>query len=281
LHIVIVTGPSGSGKTSALHALEDMGYYAVDNLPVPLLTQFVDLLDKAQEASRAAVVIDARSGRRIKEHDQIFSGLRELGHELEVLFLDAPDNVLVRRFSETRRKHPLNPDDLPRGIKAERELLEGLRQEARVVIDTGPHTAHKLKGLIWKRYGSPAGDMAITLASFGFKKGVPHEADMVFDVRFLPNPYFEDELTALPGTDSRVKAYVFAGEEAEAFLEKTVDLIAYLVPLYVKEGKAYLTVATGCTGGRHRSVAVTEALRERLSERGITVSVRHRDVDRT
>ena len=281
MHIVIVTGPSGSGKTSALHALEDMGFYAVDNLPVPLLTQFVDLLDKAQEASRAAVVIDARSGRRIKEHDQIFAGLRELGHELEVLFLDAPDNVLVRRFSETRRKHPINPDDLPEGIKAERELLEGLRQEARMIIDTGPLTAHKLKGLIWKRYSRPEGELAITLTSFGFKKGVPAEADMVFDVRFLPNPYFEPELTALPGTDSRVKAYVFTGDEAESFLEKTVDLIAYLVPLYVKEGKAYLTVATGCTGGRHRSVAVTEALRERLKERGITASVRHRDVNRT
>lgn len=280
MNVVIVTGPSGSGKTSALHALEDMGFYAVDNLPLPLLATFVDLLYKGQEASRAALVIDARSGTHIKEHHRIFSELKEQSHQLEVLFLEAPDSVLVRRFSETRRKHPLAPDDLLSGIKAERSLLESLRAEARTVIDTGPLNVHQLKRLIWERYGTLHGEMAVTLQSFGYKNGLPPEADIVLDVRFLPNPYFEPALAPLPGNDSRVAAYVLENTEAEAFLEKTVDLLTYLVPLYVREGKAYLTLATGCTGGRHRSVAITEALRERLKEKGIKASVRHRDVGR-
>ncbi len=276
MKIVVVTGLSGSGKSAALHALEDIGYYAVDNLPLPLLPKLVDLIHQTQETDHAALVVDARSGEFIQEYEVHFESLRSAGHEVEVVFLEAPQEVLVRRFSETRRRHPLDRNDVISGIKAEKALLAGLKEESREIIDTGSLNPHDLKRLIWERYGESG--MSLVLISFGFKYGVPLEANTVFDVRFLPNPYFDRKLTDLPGTDTRVAKYVLGSEEAEGFLQRIEDLLEFMLPLYSREGKTCLTVATGCTGGRHRSVAVTECLRTRLSSKGIKASVRHRDI---
>ncbi len=279
MNILIVTGPSGSGKTAALHALEDIGFYAVDNLPLPLLPTFVDLLQKTGEASKTAIVVDARSGDLIKEAPDVFDGVRNAGHELEVLFLGSSIDVLLRRFSETRRRHPLPGGTLSETIEAERKLLEPLRRYTASLIDTSELTPHDLKRLIWERYGAGDRGLAVTIESFGFRKGVPAEADMLLDVRFLPNPYFVDELSALPGTDRRVADYVLSSPDAEQFLEKVTDLLNFLLPRYASEGKRYFTIAVGCTGGRHRSVAVATAMVQALGDRGITAGLRHRDLD--
>jgi len=278
MKIVVVTGLSGSGKTAALHALEDIGYYSVDNLPLPLLPRLVALIHQTQETDRAALVVDARSGEFIQDHHATFESLRESGHSVEVLFLEAANKVLLRRFSETRRRHPLDQHDVIAGIKAEKKLLEGLKEEAKEIINTGELNPHDLKRLIWDRYGEQRSEMSITLLSFGFKHGAPVEANIVFDVRFLPNPYFDPQLGNLPGTDTRVAKYVLEQQETKGFLEHAEALLTYLVPLYAKEGKTYLTIAIGCTGGRHRSVAVTEQLQKRLSADGVNASVRHRDI---
>lgn len=278
MKIVVVTGLSGSGKSAALNALEDLGFYAVDNLPLPLLPQFVDLIDRTQETNRAALVVDARSGDFIRNNKSYFADLRDAGHVVDILFLTAPDEVLVRRYSETRRRHPLDRHDLRTGIKAEKQLLTDLHDQAGEVIDTGELTTHDLKRLIWDHYDRTDGQLSVTLISFGFKHHLPQEADIVFDVRFLPNPYFVRDLNPLPGTDRRVAAHVLDNAEAQGFLTRSMDLLTYLVPLYRKEGKTYLTVATGCTGGQHRSVAVTEKLKTLLSEQEIQASVRHRDL---
>ncbi len=278
MKIVVVTGLSGSGKSAALHALEDIGYYSVDNLPLPLLPRLVALIHQTQETDRAALVVDARSGEFIQDHHSIFESLRENGHSVEVLFLEASNKVLLRRFSETRRRHPLAENDVIAGIKAEKKLLEDLREEAKEIINTGELNPHDLKRLIWDRYGEQRSEMSITLLSFGFKHGAPVEANIVFDVRFLPNPYFDPQLGNLPGTDARVAKYVLEQQETKGFLEHAKALLTYLVPLYAKEGKTYLTIAVGCTGGRHRSVAVTEQLQKQLSAEGVNASVRHRDI---
>ena len=279
MNILIVTGPSGSGKTAALHALEDIGFYAVDNLPLPLLPTFVDLLEKTGEASKAAIVVDSRSGDLIKDAPEVFDRVRRANHDLEVLFLESSNDVLLRRFSETRRRHPLAGEDLTEMIGAERRLLEPLRQYTSQVIDTSDLTPHDLKRLIWERYGAGDRGLSVTLESFGFRKGVPPAVDMVLDVRFLPNPYFVEDLSALPGTDRRVADYVLSSPEAEVFLKKITDLLDFLIPLYTREGKRYLTIGVGCTGGRHRSVAVATAIARALSGRGIKAGLRHRDLD--
>lgn len=278
MKIVMVTGLSGSGKSAALHALEDIGYYAVDNLPLPLLPRLVKLIAQTQETDHAALVVDARSGEFIQNPRVVFDALRADGHEIEVLFLDASREVLVRRFSETRRRHPLAQDDVVGGIRAERKLLAPLKEEAVDVIDTDKMNPHDLKRRIWERYGGKKEEMSVNLLSFGFKYGLPAEANIVLDVRFLPNPYFDPSLTDLPGTDARVASYVLENEESKGFLERAETLLSYLIPLYSKEGKTYLTVATGCTGGRHRSVAITEQLQALLKSSGVAASVRHRDI---
>src|SRR5579883_2188741 len=213
MRIVIITGVSGAGKSTALHALEDVGYYCVDNLPLPLLGRFVELLSHAAEARKSALVVDARAGDFLQGHREAFASLRAAGHDLEVLFLDASDEVLVRRYSETRRRHPLGGDDLRHGILLEREILSGLREEASAVVDTGNLNVHQLKGVIQERYGRSVGDFALALLSFGFNDGLPAEADTVLDVRFLPNPYFVASLSAGCGTDPEVAKYVLESEE--------------------------------------------------------------------
>ena len=280
MRIVIVTGVSGAGKSTALRALEDVGFYCVDNMPLPLLPRFVELIAAAGEASQAALVVDAREGDFLRGYKEAFGALRLDGHQLEVLFLDANDDTLVRRFSETRRRHPLAGDDLREGIARERELLRGLREEAgAVMVDTANLNVHQLKGVIQERYRRTADVLGVTLLSFGFKHGLPAEADIVLDVRFLPNPYFVEALSASTGEEAAVSAFVLENPDAREFLEKAESLVSFLLPRAEREGKAYLTVAVGCTGGRHRSVAVVLELAKRLPKRH-PLTVRHRDLAR-
>jgi UPF0042 nucleotide-binding protein len=279
VRIVVVTGVSGAGKSTALKALEDVGYYCVDNLPLPLIGKFVELLTQTGETQQAALVIDVREGDFLVGHREAFSGVRALGHALEVLFLDAADDSLVRRYSETRRRHPLSGDDLRSGLERERELLRSLRESAEAVVDTTHLNVHQLKGVIQERYRRSSDHLALTFLSFGFKHGLPPESDLVFDVRFLPNPYFVEGLSASTGEEAIVSAFVLDNADAQEFLEHTLNLLTFVIPRAEREGKAYLTVAVGCTGGRHRSVAVVEALAKRLPG-SHPLTVRHRDLAR-
>jgi UPF0042 nucleotide-binding protein len=279
MRIIIVTGVSGAGKSTALRALEDAGYFCVDNLPLPLMNRFVELLSEAGETEQAAVGVDAREGEFLSSSREVFAALRSEGHQLEVLFLDADDDVLVRRFSETRRRHPLSGDDLREGIAREREILRSLREEASAYVDTANLNVHQLKGVIHERYRRSAGVLAVTLLSFGFKHGLPAEADMVLDVRFLPNPYFVEALSASTGEEANVREFVLGNDDAAGFLERSQALLEFVLPRAEREGKAYLTVAVGCTGGRHRSVAVVQELAKRLPRRH-PLTVRHRDLAR-
>jgi UPF0042 nucleotide-binding protein len=279
MHIIVVTGVSGAGKSTALRALEDAGYYCVDNMPLPLMEGFVDLLAASGKAAEVAVGVDAREGAFLDTHREVLSTLRRRGHRIEVLFLDADDDVLVRRFSETRRRHPLAGDDLREGIEREREILRALRDDANAVVDTANLNVHQLKGVIQERYRRSGDVLAVTLLSFGFKHGLPAEADMVLDVRFLPNPYFVETLSASTGEEPAVRDFVIENDDARGFLERAEALIHFVLPRAEREGKAYLTVAIGCTGGRHRSVAVVQELAKRLPERH-PLTVRHRDLRR-
>jgi UPF0042 nucleotide-binding protein len=281
MRIIIVTGVSGAGKSTALRALEDAGFFCVDNLPLPLMNRFVELLSDAGETERAAVGVDAREGEFLSSSREVFAALRKDGHQLEVLFLDADDDVLVRRFSETRRRHPLSGDDLREGIAREREILRPLREEASAYVDTANLNVHQLRGVIHERYRrrSEGAVLAVTLLSFGFKHGLPAEADIVLDVRFLPNPYFVEALSASTGEEANVREFVLSNEDAREFLERAQALLEFVLPRAEREGKAYLTVAVGCTGGRHRSVAVVQELAKRLP-RHHPLTVRHRDLAR-
>jgi UPF0042 nucleotide-binding protein len=278
LRILVITGISGAGKSTALKALEDVGYYCVDNLPLPLFGQFVQLLSQTGH-TRAALVIDAREGEFLLGFRDTLAQLRRAGHAPEILFLDAPDDVLLRRFSETRRRHPLQVDDLRAGLAHEREVLHLLREDAEAVVDTGNLTVHQLKGVIQERYGRQSGMLALTFLSFGFKHGLPVEADIVLDVRFLPNPYFVEHLSPLTGLTEAVARFVLDHPDAQEFLKKITDLLGFYLPRAEREGKAYLTIGIGCTGGRHRSIAVAEELANRLGS-DYQITVRHRDLNR-
>jgi UPF0042 nucleotide-binding protein len=276
MQIVIVTGLSGAGKSTALRALEDIEFFCVDNIPVPLVAAMVDHLAHEGDRDKLAIAIDSRQRRNLGEWGHMLTMLRGAGHRLEVMFLDANDTVLLRRFSETRRRHPLSGDDLSEGIRRDREVVHELRKTA-AVVDTSNLNMHQLKAIIQDRYGG-TGKLAVTLVSFGFKHGLPLELNHVFDVRFLPNPYFEPTLTHLDGRDPEVARFVLqkAGTELVDHAEK---LLRFSLPQFQSEGKLYVTICVGCTGGRHRSVAVVEELRRRLGT-DWDVLVRHRDVDR-
>lgn len=279
MRIVIVTGLSGAGKATALRALEDVGFYCVDNLPITLVAPFVEQLDGVGISS-AAIAVDARQKPFLHAYDDQVGEIRNLGHQVEVLYLEADDEVLIRRYSETRRRHPLAGDDLPDGIRQDRELLAGLRAEARnAIVRTDALNVHQLKGIIQERYGRREGQLAITLLSFGFKHGLPVEADLVWDVRFLPNPYFVETLSGRDGRDQEVAHFVLDGDEGRELLQRVEGFARFSLPQYEREGKLYLTVGVGCTGGRHRSVAVVEELGKRLGDDWELV-VRHRDLDR-
>ncbi len=280
--IVILTGVSGSGKSTAVRALEDAGYFCIDNLPVVLLPQLTGLGELAQPDTRLALVVDAREGEMIRQAPAIIGSLRAEGHHVELVFLDASDESLVRRFSETRRRHPLaSEESVPAGIARERELLGDLRDLADQVIDTSQLNVHDLKRLMMARFGdSTAAVPSLTVISFGYRYGVPPQADLVLDLRFLPNPYFVPALKPLTGLDPDVARYVLERSETQEFLDRIVDLAQFLFPRYQREGKAYLTVALGCTGGKHRSVAVAAALAERLGAGRAGIQLQHRDIEK-
>ncbi len=282
--VVILTGVSGSGKSTALRALEDAGFYCVDNLPIVFLEKLLELSGHtAGEVSRIALGVDAREGRFLSEAPRVIREVRQKGNDVEVLFLDAGDDALVRRFSETRRRHPMSGDGgtVHEGIAAERRTLADLKAIADEVIDTTTLNVHELKRLVTRRFaGGDAARLGVTIISFGFRFGIPTHADMVLDVRFLPNPYFVPELRPHPGTDPEVAGYVLGQPDAKAFLERLVDLCGFLLPRFRAEGKSYLTLAIGCTGGKHRSVALAGALAERLEQGGQPVRLWHRDVEK-
>ena len=282
--LVIVTGVSGSGKTTALRALEDAGIYCVDNLPIVLLEKLLQLSGHtAGEVSRIAAGVDARDVRHLPEAPRILGELRARGVELTVLFLDASDESLVRRYSETRRRHPLSGSagTVEEGIAAERQALAGLRAVADEVVDTSSLNVHDLKRLVGRRFTTGEGaKLGVTVVSFGFRYGLPAHADLVLDVRFLPNPYFVPELRARLGTDPEVRDFVLSQPDAQAFLDRLYDFGGFLLPRYKTEGKSYLTIAIGCTGGKHRSVAIAGELSRRLEAAGQAVRLWHRDIEK-
>jgi RNase adapter protein RapZ len=283
VQMVVLTGVSGSGKSTALRALEDAGFYCVDNLPIIIAEKLLELSGHtAGEVSRIALGVDAREGRFLSEAPRVIRELREQGAEVKVLFLESSDEVLVRRYSETRRRHPLAGEGtVEQGIAAERRALAELKALADEVVDTTTLNVHELKRLVARRFvGGEKTNLAVTVLSFGFRFGVPAHADMVLDVRFLPNPFFMPELRPHPGTDPRVADFVLSQPDAKTFLARLLDMLGFLLPRYRSEGKSYLTVAVGCTGGRHRSVALAAALAERLSAGGQPVRLWHRDLDK-
>ena len=281
---VVLTGLAGSGKSQAIKALEDLGYFCVDNLPVALLPTLADLSQRAgSEISRAAVVVDVREGKMLEEFPRVYRALKRKRNLNPVLiFLDAAEPTLVRRFSETRRPHPLAHDrSAIEGIREERRALARIRKLADHVVDTTEMTVHELRhvftGVAAGR--APGNQLVITILSFGFKNGIPVDLDLLFDVRFLPNPHFVADLRPQTGRDPDVIAYLNKSKTNKAFLDHTLNLLKFLVPQYATEGKAYLTIGIGCTGGRHRSVAVAEALKKGLSGlHGVRVRARHRDI---
>ncbi|MBI2524823.1 MAG: RNase adapter RapZ [Candidatus Rokubacteria bacterium] len=281
---VIITGLSGAGKSYAIKCLEDLGYFCVDNLPTTLIPTFAELCAQStREIKKIALGVDVREGEYLAHLLEILAELRAKGHVPEVLFLEAADEALVRRYHETRRRHPLAGDgSVLDGIRAERKALAHLREIADRIIDTSGLTVHQLKERLVEAYSvRPAeGALAVSLISFGYKHGIPYDADLVFDVRFLPNPHFVESLRALDGRDAPVTDFIFSQPESRELLTRLQELVQFLLPLYQREGKAYLSVAIGCTGGRHRSVALVEALRVFLEGLGYRPTVRHRDLGR-
>jgi UPF0042 nucleotide-binding protein len=280
--IVIVTGLSGSGRSAALKAFEDIGFYCVDNLPLELLRAFVEFAERSEEAYRSAIGIDIREKVFTEQFPTLYGGLKAEGRVLEMLYLDASDQTIVRRFSETRRPHPLAKGTTPLldGIRKERAALGVVRKLADHIIDTSDYTVHDLRQTVERRYSQDDAKrpMVITLITFGYKFGVPYDLDLLFDLRFLPNPHFVPELRTLTGEDSVVSEYIMERPDAAEFLRRLVEFLEYLMPRYRSEGKSYLTIGFGCTGGRHRSVALSLLVADRLRERGYEVNVKHRDI---
>ena len=280
--LVIVTGISGAGKASALRAFEDLGFHAVDNLPLELFPEFAALVGKTAEVQRACIVVDVREGSTLDRLPEILIGVRKI-LPTRVVFLEAQDAVLVRRYSETRRPHPLGrTETVSRSIVEERQLLDPIRNLADTLIDTSTFNVHQLRAHILDRFGheDQSKQLLVSCLSFGFKNGVPLDADMVFDVRFLPNPHFVPAFRKLTGQDPKVAAFVRKFPQTREFLAKVTELMLYLLPHYVQEGKSYLTVAFGCTGGQHRSVMMAEEMNKRLKKAGYQVKAVHRDMPR-
>jgi UPF0042 nucleotide-binding protein len=280
--IVFVSGLSGSGKTTAMAALEDLSFYCVDNLPVQLVAQFLDLCTTASSRiDKIALALDAREKNFFESFPEVVADLRARGARVDVLFLDCGDDVLERRYRETRRVHPLSPEGSVRvGIDRERSLLDDVVTLADLKIDTTLLNVHQLKDTIVRHVSGAGRETVVNLVSFGFRHGTPAAVELLFDVRFLPNPYFEESLRPGTGLEAPVADYVLRNERGEAFFEKLNHFVDYLLPFYDEEGKAYVTIGIGCTGGRHRSVAIAEAIAARLHELGREVNVNHRDVER-
>ena len=284
VRITIITGLSGSGKSTALRALEDVGFFCVDNLPIVLLPKLLELRGEgSNEISKIALVMDVRGRYFLEKHTEIISGLKEKGYNIHILFLEATDDSLLHRFSETRRSHPLSEKrTVIESIKLEREKLSNLKQMADNVIDTSLYNVHEFKDLVQRYHLSPSKGkrLVVNLTSFGYRYGLPPDADIVLDVRFLPNPYFVDELRDHSGNDKDVAYYVLGCNESRNFLDVLFNLASFLTPLFEKEGKTYLNIAIGCTGGRHRSVVMVNQLSKYYSKRKYQVNLNHRDVKR-
>jgi UPF0042 nucleotide-binding protein len=281
--LVLVTGLSGSGKGSVLKTFEDLGFYCVDNLPVALIPTFTELYEEGRgEIERAALLVDAREGDEIEKLPAIYKRLRS-DHPITLLFLEANDDALMRRFSETRRPHPLSHGQtVAQGIRSERRRMDSIRRIADVIIDTTKFNVHELRDLIIERFQKTGSrPLLVSVVSFGFRYGIPADADLVFDVRFLPNPHFVPRLRPFTGKDRRVARYIRSFPQTDEFLHRIESLLEYLIPHYIQEGKSYLTIALGCTGGRHRSVTLAEVIRRSLRHDGYTTKVVHRDLDKS
>ena len=277
--LVLITGMSGSGKASVLKAFEDLGYYCVDNLPVPLIPRFAELVGQSSEIERTALVVDVREGSQLDALPQILKSVRRM-LPAKVIFLEASDSVLLRRYSETRRPHPLGTNTTVKSsLAAERRHLRPIRAMADLVIDTSKFNVHELRSYITERFEREQSDksMMVSCVSFGFKHGVPEDADLMFDVRFLPNPHFVPEFRPLTGRDPKVAKYIRSFPQSREFISRISELLVYLLPHYIREGKSYLTIAFGCTGGQHRSVMIAEEVSKRLRKAGYRVNAVHRD----
>jgi UPF0042 nucleotide-binding protein len=276
--LLVITGMSGSGKTHVARALEDAGWFCVDNLPIALIPAFVDLVKRSPEPKPAALVVDVREGEFVRRFPAVFAQVRKSARA-SLLFLEADERALVRRFSETRRPHPLAVNQPAiEGIREEKEALRPIRKAADLILDTSDYTVHQLRDYVREHYELGASRMVVAVMSFGYKYGIPAEADLVFDLRFLPNPNFVPRLKPLTGNHRSVVAYLLRQPDTRTLLRKLRDFLKWVIPRYVREGKSYLTIAVGCTGGRHRSVMVANALGAALTRKDRTVRVYHRDL---
>jgi len=282
MRMIVVTGLSGSGRSAALKSFEDMGFYCVDNLPLVLLSAFVEFAKGSKDAHRSAIGIDIREKGFPERFPALYKELKQRGNAIETLFLDASDQTIVRRFSETRRPHPLSGDLTPLldGIRKEREALGEVKKLADWIIDTSDFTVHDLRQTIERYYAEGDADrpMVITLVTFGYKYGIPYDLDLLFDLRFLPNPHFIPELRSHSGENELVRDFIMARPDSKEFLERLLGFITYLLPRYRSEGKSYLTIGFGCTGGRHRSVTISLKIAEQLKQAGYEVNIKHRDI---
>jgi RNase adapter protein RapZ len=279
--LIILSGISGSGKSTAVKALEDLGYFCIDNLPPTLIPTFIELCENSAEHIRkAALVMDVREGVFFERAPDVITELKEKGHLVELLFLESSDQALVKRYKETRRKHPLSTNgNILRGIHRERKMLSKIKNLADYLIDTSDLNVHQLRELVQGTFEkTKSRRISINFLSFGYKYGFPYDADVIFDVRFLPSPHFIESLKDLTGSDRRVKDFVLKNEDTRKFVEKLVDLLKFLIPRYEKEGKSYLTVAIGCTGGKHRSAVIVNEIAERFKH--LSPTVRHRDISK-
>ena len=283
MQVVILTGMSGAGKSTAMKMLEDMGFFCIDNLPIPLIEKFLELTNQeGNPFGRVALSVDSRSGIGIGDLQQVLQHMKEMGQPPQILYLDATDEVLVKRYKETRRSHPLSGNDrVETGIANERKMIEFLKPQADYIIDTSQLLTRELNAALEEIFlnGTEYHNLYVTVLSFGFKYGIPSDSDLVFDVRFLPNPYYDVELRSKTGNDKEIQDFVFSGPQGIEFLDKLEDLLRFLIPNYVDEGKNQLVVSIGCTGGKHRSVALANAIYERLRKNATYgLKVEHRDI---
>ena len=282
--LIIISGPSGAGKSTAIKVLEDLNFFCVDNLPVVLMPKFMELSNQSAEISKVAIVVDVREREFLKEFPIVLKEMTDSGYNAELIYLEASDDALLRRFSETRRRHPLSEGESSLdGIKRERDMLASVKTAATKIIDTSGYNVHQLKEIIRGYFSGPLSQekMVVQLVSFSYRYGIPSDADMIMDVRFMPNPYFVEGLKDLDGRDPRAKEFVLNKEETKEFLVRFGNLLNFLIPSYLREGKTYLTIAFGCTGGRHRSVSIVDFLADEISFERCFLKKRHRDIERT
>jgi len=284
ISLIIISGHSGAGKSTAIKVLEDLNYFCVDNLPLVLLPKFMELSSQSAEISKVAIVVDVREREFLREFPVVLKEMTDSGYHAELIYLEASDEVLLRRFNETRRRHPLAEGESSlNGIKRERDILSPVKKAATKIIDTSGYNVHQLKDIIRDYCSSHLSQekMLMHIVSFSYRYGIPTDADIIMDVRFLPNPYFVEGLKDLDGRNLSVREYILNKEEAKEFLARFRNLLDFLIPSYLKEGKTYLTIAIGCTGGRHRSVTIVDFLADEISFERCILKKRHRDIDRT